>query len=76
MKQGRVFQFVNQIDSLTPPLARAIAMIAAASITHDKGFHINPKNFKNFLSCTQPKHIPYHQDKALQAPKKTIKSYK
>lgn len=35
----------------TPPLAKAIAMIAAASITHERGFHINPKNFKNLLSC-------------------------
>jgi hypothetical protein len=35
---------------LTPPFARAIAMIAAASITHDRGFHIKPRNFKNFLS--------------------------
>jgi hypothetical protein len=36
--------------TLTPPLARAIAMIAAASITQESGFHINPKNFKNLLS--------------------------
>lgn len=28
-----------------------MAMIAAASMTHDKGFHINPKNFKILLSC-------------------------
>lgn len=28
-----------------------MAMIAAASITHDRGFHINPKNFKTLLSC-------------------------
>lgn len=27
-----------------------MAIIAAASITHDRGFHINPKNFKNLLS--------------------------
>lgn len=25
-------------------------MIAAASMTHGKGFHINPKNFNNLLS--------------------------
>jgi hypothetical protein len=37
---------------LTPPLARAMAMIAAASMTQDSGFHMNPKNFKNLLSCT------------------------
>lgn len=36
---------------LTPPLASAIAMIAAASMTHERGFHIKPKNFKNLLSC-------------------------
>lgn len=36
---------------LTPPLARAMAMIAAASITHERGFHINPRNFKTLLSC-------------------------
>jgi hypothetical protein len=28
-----------------------MAMIAAASITQDKGFHINPKNFSILLSC-------------------------
>jgi hypothetical protein len=39
------------MQQLTPPLAKAIAMIAAASITHESGFHINPKNFKNLLSC-------------------------
>ena len=31
---------------LTPPLAKAMAMIAAASMTQERGFHINPKNFK------------------------------
>jgi hypothetical protein len=36
--------------SFTPPLASAIAIIAAASITHDRGFHMNPKNFRNLLS--------------------------
>lgn len=34
-------------------MARAIAIIAAASMTHDNGFHINPKNFKILLSCIQ-----------------------
>jgi hypothetical protein len=38
---------------LTPPCAIAMAMRAAASITHDKGFHINPKNFSILLSCTR-----------------------
>jgi hypothetical protein len=38
-------------QELTPPLARAMAMIAAASMTHDSGFHMNPKNFRNLLSC-------------------------
>jgi len=41
----------KSVRQLTPPLAKAIAMIAAASITHERGFHINPKNFKNLLSC-------------------------
>lgn len=36
--------------AFTPPLASAIAIIAAASITHDRGFHMNPKNFKILLS--------------------------
>lgn len=36
--------------ALTPPFASAMAIIAAASITHERGFHINPKNFKNLLS--------------------------
>jgi len=40
-----------QSGGLPPPFAKAMAMIAAASMTHDKGFHINPKNFKNLLSC-------------------------
>ncbi|BAS85830.1 Os03g0689350, partial [Oryza sativa Japonica Group] len=35
---------------LTPPLANAMAMIAAASMTHDSGFHMNPKNLRNLLS--------------------------
>lgn len=35
---------------LTPPCARPMAIIAAASITHDRGFHIKPKNFKILLS--------------------------
>lgn len=26
-------------------------MIAAASITHERGFHMNPKNFSILLSC-------------------------
>jgi hypothetical protein len=30
-----------------------IAMMAAASITHDKGFHMNPRNLRNLDSCTQ-----------------------
>ena len=37
--------------SRTFPFESAIAIIAAASITHDKGFHMNPRNFKNLLSC-------------------------
>jgi len=28
-----------------------MAMIVAASMTHERGFHINPKNFKTLLSC-------------------------
>jgi len=39
------------MQQLTPPLAKAMAMIAAASMTHERGFHINPKNFKTLLSC-------------------------
>lgn len=34
----------------TPPWVRAMAMIAAASMTHDKGFHMKPKNFNILLS--------------------------
>ena len=40
---------------LTPPLASAIAMMAAASITHERGFHMNPRNFKNLLSYKKKK---------------------
>ncbi|BAT00424.1 Os07g0191250, partial [Oryza sativa Japonica Group] len=39
-----------QSGGFPPPLARAMAMIAAASMTQDSGFHMNPKNFKNLLS--------------------------
>jgi len=40
-----------QYEERTPPFANAIAMIAAASMTHERGFHIKPKNFRNLLSC-------------------------
>jgi hypothetical protein len=36
---------------VTPPFAKAMAMIAAASITQDRGFHIKPRNFRNLFSC-------------------------
>ena len=42
---------VQKKERITPPFAKAIAMIAAISITHDKGFHINPRNLRNLLSC-------------------------
>lgn len=38
------------LRKLTPPLASTIAITAAASITHDKGFHIKLRNFKNLFS--------------------------
>lgn len=42
----------NQVLNFhTPPCARPMAMIAAASITHDKGFHIKPRNLRILLSC-------------------------
>jgi acid phosphatase family membrane protein YuiD len=41
-----------QSGGLPSPFANAIAMIAAASITHDRGFHMNPKNLRNLLSCS------------------------
>jgi hypothetical protein len=44
---------------LTPPFARAMAMIAAASITHDNGFHMNPKNLRILLCCMR-KHRNYN----------------
>lgn len=40
-----------QSGGLPSPLAKAIAMIAAASITHERGFHMNPKNLRILLSC-------------------------
>jgi len=46
-----------EFAQLTPPLASAIAIIAAASITQERGFHMNPKNFKNFISCKTPRKI-------------------
>lgn len=40
-----------RVEELTPPLARAMDIIAAASMTHDRGFHMNPKNLRSLLSC-------------------------
>ena len=37
-------------ENSTPPLAKTIAMIAAHSMTHERGFHMNPKNLRNLLS--------------------------
>lgn len=45
-----------QSGGLPPPFAKAIAISAAASITHDNGFHMNPKNFSNLLSCVLSNH--------------------
>jgi len=33
-------------------LANTIAINAAASITHDNGFHIKPRNLRTLFSCT------------------------
>ena len=57
---------VEEKKKLTPPLASAIAMIAAASMTQERGFHIKPKNFKNLLSCKrkiqkQPENVKNNQ---------------
>ena len=38
-------------SALTPPLARAMAMMAAASMTQDSGFHMKPRNLRTLLSC-------------------------
>lgn len=43
-------RLIAMVSVHTPPLASAMAMMAAASITHDKGFHMNPKNFRTLLS--------------------------
>lgn len=48
---------------LTPPLARTSAIIAAASITHDKGFHIKPRNFKNLFSCNKVHEKDFNNDR-------------
>ena len=37
-------------ERVTPPLAKTMAMIAAHSMTHDRGFHMKPKNLRNLLS--------------------------
>jgi len=39
-----------QSGGLPPPLAKTMAIMAAASMTHDKGFHIKPKNLRILLS--------------------------
>jgi hypothetical protein len=44
-----------QSGGLPSPLASAIAMIAAISMTHESGFHMKPKNLRNLLSCATPK---------------------
>ena len=33
--------------------SRLLAITAAASITHDSGFHMNPRNLSTLLSCKQ-----------------------
>jgi hypothetical protein len=40
-----------QSGGLPPPLASAIAMMAAISMTHERGFHMKPKNLRSLLSC-------------------------
>ena len=40
-------------ERVTPPLAKAMAIMAAHSMTHDRGFHMKPKNLRNLLSCNQ-----------------------
>lgn len=44
-----------QSGGAPPPLASAIAMIAAASMTHESGFHIKPRNLRSLLSCDHVK---------------------
>uniref|UniRef100_A0A0A9DC19 Mha2 n=1 Tax=Arundo donax TaxID=35708 RepID=A0A0A9DC19_ARUDO len=39
-----------QSGGLPPPLASAMAMIAAISMTQDNGFHMNPRNLRSLLS--------------------------
>ena len=46
-----------------------MAMIAAASITQDNGFHMNPKNFKNLLSWNTPKRTKFETKKHKQISK-------
>jgi len=41
--------FIGKIQ-LTSPFAEEIGITGTISITHDKGFHINPQNFRVFLS--------------------------
>jgi len=41
-----------QSGGLPSPLAKAMAINAAASMTHDNGFHINPRNLRILLSCS------------------------
>lgn len=40
-----------RINIITPPLANTMAMMAAISMTHDSGFHMNPRNLRSLLSC-------------------------
>lgn len=46
----------SQSGGRPPPFAKAIAIRAAASITHDKGFHMKPKNLIMLLFCVLPNH--------------------
>lgn len=50
-KKAREETETERRDVFTPPFAKAMAMMAAASITQDRGFHIKHKNFRNLFSC-------------------------
>ncbi|KVH72628.1 hypothetical protein Ccrd_025584 [Cynara cardunculus var. scolymus] len=59
-----------QSGGFPPPLASAIAIIAAASMTHDKGFHINPRNLRNLLSCVKQNKRKYRWPSGSEATSK------
>lgn len=63
-KKGNLTRkIIWNLPQLTPPCARAMAIIAATSITHDNGFHIKLKNLSILLSCKANNKIKFNKER-------------